>query len=94
MFGNRHQKSQQFRKGDKDQNAAEAKCAIETTKEVAEQKVTESHSDARNVAEAKKTEIYTATAQETSKKSVATQNTRSEMQSDSNTQQYKKVSNI
>ena len=66
-----------------------------TTKEVAAQKVegqwkgdsvSEAQAnDAHNVAEAKKTEIYGATPEETSKKSVATQSTGSEMQSDSNT---------
>ena len=47
--------------------------------------------DAHNVAEAKKTETYGATAEETSKKSVATRSTGSEMQSDSNAQQHEKV---
>ena len=43
------------------------------------------------MAEAKKTETYTAAAEEQCNKCVATQSAESEMQSDSNTQQIEKV---
>ena len=44
-------------------------------KEVAAQKLTALDSDARNVAEAKKTETHVTAAEETSKESVDTQST-------------------
>ena len=55
-----------FSKADEEQKAAESKLAIEITKEVAAQKVTDSHNDARN-AEAKKTEFCTITGEDTNK---------------------------
>ena len=50
-FGNRHRKSQQRQKDDKEQNVAEAERAIETTEEIEAQKTTESHNEVQKVSE-------------------------------------------